>query len=135
MYFANWEIINYTINYDLQGGTVDPANPETYNINSNTITLNNPQKTGFIFVGWNGSNGRTPQIKVIIPKGSVNDRNYVANWDTVKFDIIYELQGGIVEPPNPIVYDEETDNITLNNPNKTGYIFKGWTGSNGQIPI
>lgn len=35
---------------------------------------------------------------------------------------------------NPIKYTVESNDITLNNPIKTGYKFTGWTGSNGNIP-
>ena len=35
---------------------------------------------------------------------------------------------------NPTTYTVETAAFTLNNPIRTGYVFTGWTGSNGTMP-
>jgi uncharacterized repeat protein (TIGR02543 family) len=43
--------INYPITYDLAGGSVS-GNPTNYTVNSSTITLNSPTKTGYTFAGW-----------------------------------------------------------------------------------
>lgn len=58
-YTANWTPINYTITYNLDGGTAN--NKTSYNIETATFTLSNPTKNGYVFVGWTGSNGTTPQ--------------------------------------------------------------------------
>ena len=70
---------NYTISYTLNGGSVS-GNPTSYNINTPTITLKNPSKTGYTFTGWTGSNGKTAQKTVTIPKGSTGNKSYTANW-------------------------------------------------------
>lgn len=49
---AKWSIIDYIITYQLDGGINAPANPSTYNIESETITLANPSKNGYAFIGW-----------------------------------------------------------------------------------
>ena len=79
-YSANWTVNNYTITYNLDGGSVATANPTTYNIETNTFTLNNPTKSNYNFIGWTGSNGTTLQTTVSIAKGSVGDKSYTANW-------------------------------------------------------
>ena len=48
--------------------------------------------------------------------------------------ISYTLNGGILASSNPTNYSIESNEITLNNPSKTGFIFDGWTGSNGNTP-
>lgn len=53
-YYAHWTIITYNISYDLDGGSV-LENPNTYNIETPTFTLNSPTKTGYIFSGWTES--------------------------------------------------------------------------------
>ncbi len=45
------------------------------------------------------------------------------------FNIIYNLDGGIVQNENPNSYIAGTDCFAINNPTKKGYTFKGWTGS------
>ena len=47
---------SYTITYDLDGGTLATDNPSSYTPNTNTITLNNPTKSGYEFVGWSTKN-------------------------------------------------------------------------------
>lgn len=52
------------------------------------------------------------------------------------FSITYDLDGGHYKEgeTNPTIYSEDSDDITLNNPEQDGYIFIGWTGSNGDEP-
>ena len=50
---AQWKVVNYSISYNLNGGTVE-GNPNNYTVESN-ITLNNPTKTGYTFAGWSGT--------------------------------------------------------------------------------
>lgn len=51
-----------------------------------------------------------------------------------KYDISYNLNGGILIKENPTHYYEEDEDINLNYPIKEGYTFLGWTGSNGTTP-
>ncbi|MBR3132891.1 MAG: InlB B-repeat-containing protein, partial [Clostridia bacterium] len=50
------------------------------------------------------------------------------NLDSTTYNISYSLNGGSVSG-NPTTYDVESSNITLNNPTKAGYDFKGWSGT------
>ncbi len=76
---AKFNLITYNITYELDGGNVS-GNPTTYNVETETFTLNNPTKDGYTFVGWTGSNGSEPNATVTIEKGSTEDKNYVANF-------------------------------------------------------
>ena len=135
-YTANWKAIDYTITYDLKGGSLENANknPDKYTIESNDITLNNPSKTGYTFTGWTDSNGETPRTEITIEKGSTGNKEYTANWAPVTYTISYTLNDGTVSNVNPTNYTIESDDIKLNNPSKEGYTFAGWTGSNGETP-
>ena len=53
--------------------------------------------------------------------------------DLISYTIEYTLNGGSVSG-NPTSYNVTSNAITLKNPTKTGYTFKGWTGSNGNEP-
>ena len=77
-------IPNYTINYSLNGGIVTTANPTSYTSNDADFTLNNPTRTGHLFVDWSGTGleGKTNQT-VTITAGSTGDRSYTANWKAV----------------------------------------------------
>ncbi|MBR2833510.1 MAG: InlB B-repeat-containing protein [Bacilli bacterium] len=133
--YVNWTPVDYTITYDLDEGTA-PVNKTSYNIETNSFTLNNPTKPGYTFIGWTGSNGTTPQTVVTIEKGSTGDKTYTANYEKnapETYTITYDLNGGTVSS-NPETYTSETNSFTLNNPTKPGYTFIGWTGSNGTTP-
>lgn len=208
--YAQWRLVDYTIDYDLTGGTLTEPNPSTYTYETEDFTLQNPVREGYIFLGWTGSNGNEPEKEVTIQKGSSGDRTYRANWkpemktitfdpaggtwsdgktgsisidaeydseitlpdmpvrehyifvwwqnsnereynpghiykvtkdetfqaawNPVRYGISYDLAGGRVEGTNPIAYTAETEDFTLINPVREGYIFLGWTGSNGEKP-
>ena len=79
---AKYKPINYTITYDLDGGTA--GNRETYNIEDNDITLSNPTKTGYDFTGWSGTGLTGNDNKnVTISKGSTGHRTYQAHWKDI----------------------------------------------------
>ena len=71
-------VTNYTITYNLGGGSA--TNPTSYTYETNTFTLTNPTRKDYTFLGWTGSNGTTPSKTVTIPKGSTGNRTYTANW-------------------------------------------------------
>ena len=79
-YWAKWEINQYTIAYDLAGGTAE-CNPDTYTIETGAFTLKNPTKSGYTFTGWSGTglDGEN-NMTVTIPKGSTGERRYTAHW-------------------------------------------------------
>ena len=86
-YTANWTPTNYTITYNLDGGSAN--NPSSYNIETDTFTLSNPTKNGYTFIGWTGSNGSTKQTSVSIAKGSTGDKTYTANWNINQYNVTY----------------------------------------------
>ena len=96
--YAIWNAINYPITYDLDGGTVSPANPTSYTIETETFTLTNPTRDGYTFVGWTGSNGTTPELSVTIASGSTGSKSYTANWRQNK--VVVNIQRNEVEWSN-----------------------------------
>lgn len=66
--------IPYAITYELgEGGQNHPANPATYTIESETITLKAPTRAGYLFTGWKDSDGT-------IAKGSTGEKTFTATW-------------------------------------------------------
>lgn len=128
-YTANFMVESYHITYNIDGGCVAKANPESYDITSATITLNNPTKEGYTFLGWTGTDIAELTSTVTIPTGSTGPREYTASFTPDSYTISYELDGGSIATPNPENYDITSDTITLTNPEKEGYDFIGWTGT------
>ncbi|MBR4728988.1 MAG: leucine-rich repeat protein, partial [Prevotella sp.] len=88
--------IDYTITYDLDGGSVASANPSHYNVTTATFTLTNPTREGYDFAGWTGTGLIYPEKEVTIAQGSAGNMSYTATWETINFeenDITYEWTG------------------------------------------
>ena len=77
---AQWTVHQYTITYNLAGGTAE-GNPNTYTIETKAFTLKNPTKSGHTFTGWSGTglDGEN-NMTVTIPTGSTGNRTYTAHW-------------------------------------------------------
>ena len=77
---AQWTVHQYTITYNLAGGTAE-GNPSTYTIETKAFTLKNPTKSGYTFTGWSGTglDGEN-NMTVTIPTGSTGNRIYTAHW-------------------------------------------------------
>ncbi len=125
---------DYTIEYDLAGGSLDEgeSNPETVNGLTETFTLKKPKKKGYDFTGWTGTGYEEPAKEVTIEKGSVNENmKFTANWTPTIYNITYDLGGGRLPEgkTNPTEYTIESEKITLINPEKAINDFTGWTGT------
>ena len=119
--------VKYKLTYELGGGT-GAANPATYTVISDDITLKNPKKTGYTFDGWyNGS------VKVtVIPKGTKGDITLTAKWSKNKYTVSYVLNGG-TNAKNPTTYKYNDADIVLKNPTRKGYSFKGWYNGSTKV--
>ncbi len=73
----------YQIFYDLGNGVNDNRNPETYESNSDAITIYEPTKEGYVFTGWTISDDQQPIKEVVISEGTSGDITLKAHW----FDI------------------------------------------------
>ena len=125
---AKYEIINYNISYNLDGGSIESGNPTTYTV-EDEITLINPTKSGVKFTGWTGSNGNTPQTSVKINKGSTGDKTYKANWkEPETYEIKFDSNGGNDIPSKYVA--EGTAIGKLQIPEKENYKFRGWYTDN-----
>lgn len=79
------EPIVYTITYDTKSGTVIPANPTSYTVESGDIRLTNPDRYASKFawwIGWvvNGEQLAGPTMTVTIASWSIWNRSYTATW-------------------------------------------------------
>ena len=128
---AIWEATTYQINYHLNGGTNNVDNPLTYTIETPTITLLSPERTGYTFDGWY-SDAEFNTSVTSIKKGSIGDINLYAKWNVIIYSITYELNGGINDESNPSTYTIESS-ISLANPSRVGYQFSKWTDAEGNI--
>ena len=83
--------ITYDITYDYAGGNA--SNPEHYTIEDD-ITLSQPTRNGYTFLGWTGTNINTVQNSVRI-QNSTGNLNFVAHWSTnqnTPYRVIHKYQ-------------------------------------------
>lgn len=78
--YARWDIVDYTITYNLNGGTNNPLNVATYTIETPTFSLFEPTKAGEEFLGWQGTGILTTTKVVTIEIGSTGDITFNAIW-------------------------------------------------------
>ncbi len=94
---AKYSVVNYTIDYNLDDGSlpVGKINPTSYNIESSSTTLENPNKLGYTFTGWTGTGLNELTTYVTIASGSTGNRSYTANYspnDNTKYTVIHKYQ-------------------------------------------
>lgn len=77
--YAKWEVINYTISYQLNGGEL-VDNPTVYNIETTTFSLLDPYKAGQTFAGWYDNEGFSGSKVISIQKGTYEDLILYAKW-------------------------------------------------------
>ena len=129
MYFANWELTEYNITMDLNGGSGETT--LLYTVIDDEFALPTPTRNGYEFAGWTGEGITTPQTEVIIPTGSTGNKAYTANWKVIEYTITLDTNGG--PAVSPIKYTVE-DSFTLPYPLRTGYEFAGWTLDGSGMP-
>ena len=122
--YAKWEKA-YTVTYKLNSGTNNSTNPKTFTATTATFTLKNPTRKGYTFKGWySDAKFKTKVTK--ITKGTKKNITLYAKWAINTYKITYKLNSGKNNAKNPKSYKVTTATITLKNPTRKGYTFKGW---------
>lgn len=123
----------YTITYNnLDGGTIS-GRPTSYNKYSGTVTIPNPTKDGYRFLGWTGEGITEPQKDVSFEAKEMNrNLTYTAMWK----EIIYHNVGFVTEhgaKPQAQRVESGTKAARPADPTEDGWKFKGWYISDDYI--
>ena len=110
---AQWEINQYTITFDTNGGS--EIAPITQDYGTEITAPDNPTRKGYTFKGWDKEIPKTMPAENITVK---------AQWKINQYTITFDTNGGseIV----PITQDYGTEITAPNNPTRKGYTFMGW---------
>lgn len=68
--YAKWTVVEYTITYNLDGGTNSANNPAKFTIESGDIVFEDATKDGYTFDGWYGNNSFTGDKVLGVTSGS-----------------------------------------------------------------
>ena len=120
--YAKWSKNTYRITYKLNGGKNTKANPSTYSVTS-SISLKNPSRKGYSFKGWYSDSKYKNKVTSI--RKRTGNLTLYAKWSATSYRITYKLNGGKNTKSNPSTYSV-TSSISLKNPSRKGYSFKGW---------
>ena len=74
--YAKWTPTEYTITYNLDGGTNSPNNPAKFTIESPDIVFEPATKEGYTFDGWYTSNAYTTEMTGIESGTHTNKNTY-----------------------------------------------------------
>ena len=110
---AQWEINQYTIAFDTNGGS-DIA-PITQDYGTKITTPDNPTRKGYTFKGWD------KEIPKTMPAENMTVK---AQWKINQYTITFDTNGG--SEIAPITQDYGTEITAPDNPTRKGYTFKGW---------
>lgn len=122
--YAKWNLVTYNITYNLDGGTNSSANSATYTIESATLNLAEPSKTGYTFIGWYTDSSYTNAISSI-ENGSYGNKELFAKWQIITYSITYSIPVS-AENSNQTEYTVITPATALAVASMTGYTFNGW---------
>ncbi len=122
---AKWNLVSYTITYDLGGGS-QVGNPTSYTI-EDEITLLESTKDGYTFDGWYYGSGKEIEV---IAKGSSGNLELCAKWTATAYTITLDAANGSYA--TTLTYTIENESVTLPQPERTGYTFVGWVDEKGK---
>ena len=111
---ANWTINQYTITFDVDGGTA--VAPITQDYATAIVAPEAPTKVGYTFAGWDIT------VPATMP---AEDLTITAQWTINQYTITFDVAGGTEVAP--ITQDYATEVVAPEAPAKEGYTFIGWT--------
>ena len=110
-YWAKWEINQYTITFDTNGGS--EIAPITQDYGTEITVPDNPTRKVYL-KGWIRNPRNMPADNITVK----------AQWGINQYTITFDTNGG--SEIAPITQDYGTEITAPDNPTRKGYTFKGW---------
>ena len=110
---AQWEINQYTITFDTNGGS--EIAPITQDYGTEITVPDNPTRKGYTFKGWD------KEIPETMPAENMTVK---AQWEINQYAITFDTNGG--SEIAPIMQDYGTAITAPADPTREGYTFIGW---------
>ena len=110
---AQWEINQYTITFDANGGS--EIAPITQNYGTKITAPADPTRKGYTFKGWD------KEIPKTMPAENMTVK---AQWEINQYTITFDANGG--SEIAPITQNYGTKITAPADPTRKGYTFKGW---------
>jgi len=131
--YARWKPIQYTITYNLNGGTnneINTNNYSSYYVYTKTFKFKKPVRAGYTFKGWY-TNAKCTKKITGIKKGTTGNKTLYAKWSANKYWVVFNANGaGGSTAQQKGTYSDAVGSATLSactyahsDPSKT---FAGW---------
>ena len=114
-FYARWTVIEFSINFGLNGGEFTDAPPTTFTIEHDLIALPTPTRHGFNFVGWFTNSTFTGNTVTGINAGSTGNRTFFAQWELQTFTVTFFV-GGVVFTEIIVPFGSVLADFSLVNP-------------------
>ena len=123
---AQWEVVTYSIFYNLDGGEFGGEYHQSYDIETDTFSLVAPVKRGYTFLGWYDGETKVVQIE----KGNFGEKRFTAKWEVVVYGINYTVDYGENNENNELTYTVN-DEVEFFDPYYINGDFVKWQDING----
>jgi len=119
--YAKWTANDYTVTFDVDGGSNVVALEVEYNTAATAPTA--PTKAGFTFEGWYTEEALTTEFDFTTVITA--DITLYAKWALEVYTVSFDENGGVAIANQNITRNEVATEPT-DDPTKTGYDFAGW---------
>jgi len=157
--YAKWEIIKYSITYNLNGNTLTPVkidgaiidaniNQKVYNMeySESPVDLQPVTRPGYTFQGWYDNADFTGDQIIEISARQISDISLYAKWQANHYEIIYDIGNWGIIPGYEVnaeykiaLYTNELEemggNYALPIAERVGWTFHGWLDTNSNTII
>ncbi|MBP5722583.1 MAG: InlB B-repeat-containing protein [Bacteroidales bacterium] len=124
-FYAKWIANNYTITYELDGGTVNSGKNTTYTYGYGVILPTDVTKTGYTFKGWYDNPQCEGESILAIPANATGNKIYYANWVVNTYNVTFFTYEGVMGTDiDSYTFGKET--VLPTDVTKSGYDFGGW---------
>ena len=130
-FYALWDKLDYTVSFDLNGGSGSMANETHVGGVAKTLATYSGTKTGYTFAGWSKTDGATTATytngqSVTLSQTDTNITLH-AVWTANTYTINFHANGGTGTVNSISATYDKSVTLPSNSFTRTGYTFLGWS--------
>ncbi|MBO4778344.1 MAG: InlB B-repeat-containing protein, partial [Bacteroidales bacterium] len=126
-FYANWTANEYTITYEVVGGSIEDANYKTaYVYGGETALPATVSKAGHKFAGWFTNSAYEGSAVTGISATEYGNKTFYAKWTVNSYTVTLNANGGTINNGNVTNYTYGVGATLPADVTKTGYAFNGW---------
>jgi len=114
-FYARWTVIEFSIQYFLNGGINATGAPSTFTVENDLISLPIPTRHGHTFMGWYTTSNFLGSPVTSINAGSTGNRSFFARWELQVFTVTFFVDG-VVFTAIQVPFGSVLADVSLVNP-------------------